>query len=777
MREPSLSANIKKESVLSRESLLPLIFISLVLGIITYITSKNLYFILPVIGIVFIILFLMRNSSYKKILIIIVIFLVGFINANMSEPTIKKEFLKPERDVKLTGTVLNYPTNKDKTASFVIKSGNYKILIKIKDNIKKDNKLLGTIEKGSIVKVIGKTEDVAKVFSDGSTYENYLLKLDCNGAVVCAEDGLLGVNPPKSIIQSMLNNMRSFFLKNFDKTSINDDFNSFLKAIVIGERDISFYNMERFSELGIVHFLSISGMHFNILGAFIIFLLIILGIKSPYKEIITISILTIFLLIVGFIAPAVRAYIMFSVAIIAPLIRRINDSFLGLCLASIILLLIDPWLLKNIGFELSFIGTFALIVAPPKILYKGLYASLATTPLVIYNFNILSFASILSNLLILPILPFFYIYGIFIAIFGFINLPYLNKLVNLFWKLFMLLSDKIASFSFSYKYVADINVIFILLFYSIFIAAGIFWFYSGKDNKKLVNQIIAVIAITPILFSFYPPTSSPQFLKVQFIDVGEGDSTFIRTPDGLNILIDGGRGKTEFSSYNYGERKVLPLLKRNGINKLDFIILSHYHDDHYGGLISILNHIPKVEKIILPKYKSSDRKAFDLLFNKLAKKPDVIYICGNKKLKVGKYTVFEFYSPSCDKDLISNFNENSKSIVLKLIYKQISILFAGDTEEDAEKWLINEYGEAIDSDILKAAHHGSKTSSSEAYLDTVTPEVAIISCGPPWIFNHPALSVVNRLNENYIDFYTTYENGDIILYTNGYKYKIFGLKP
>ena len=166
-------------------------------------------------------------------------------------------------------------------------------------------------------------------------------------------------------------------------------------------------------------------------------------------------------------------------------------------------------------------------------------------------------------------------------------------------------------------------------------------------------------------------------------------------------------------------------------------------------------------------------KAFDSLFKKLQKKIKITYICGNRKLKLGSNTEIEFFSPSCDKDLISKFNENSKSITLKLSYKQISILFAGDIEEDAEKWLVKQYGEELDSDILKVAHHGSKTSSTFEFLDVVTPEFAIITCGPPWIFNHPALSVINRLNEEEIDFYTTYEKGDIILYTNGYKYKIY----
>lgn len=776
MKKTLYSSHTEFISASLKESSLPLILVSLVLGILTYIVSKSFFIFLPLICVVALILFLIIRSAYKQLIIIIAIFFIGFTNAKINEPFIYKDFTKSERDVKLTGTVLDYPSNKDKVASFILKNGDKKILIKLKDSLKKENKLLKEIEKGSIVEVEGKTGDIFKKFSDGSTYKNYLLNIGCNGVVVCEEDGLRSVKPPLSLIQKVLNAMRKFFLVNIDKASDNEAFNSFLKAIVIGENSISFNNRERFSELGIAHFLSISGMHFNILGAFILFIFILFSIKSPFKEILTISILTIFLLLIGFIPSAVRAYIMFSVAIIAPLIRRIGESFLGLCLASIILLLINPLLIKNIGFELSFIGTFALTITSNKLIYKGAIASLATIPLIAYHFNILSAASVLSNILLLPIFPIFYIYGLFVALFGFLNLSFLGKIIGWLWDFFIFLSDKIANFSFSYRYVADPNAFYVILFYSVFIAAGILWFYSDKEKKKLINRLVPVIAVLTVIFLLIPSTSS-KFLKVQFIDVSEGDSALLRTPDGLNILIDGGKGKTEYSSYDYGERNILPLLKRNGINRLDLVILSHYHDDHYGGLISIFKHVPKVEKLILPKYNSEDRETFDSLFKELKKKPEVIYICGRRRLKLGVNTIIEFFSPSCDRDLVSKFSENSKSITLKLKYKEFSLLFTGDIEDDAEKWLLNEYGEELDSDILKVAHHGSRTSSSEAFLDTVTPEVAIISCGPSWIFKHPALTVINRLNERDIEFYTTYENGDIILYTNGYKYKVFGLKP
>lgn len=755
-----------------KDSSLPLLLLSLVLGILTFILLKSFFIFIPISCVIVLTIFLFKKLPYKQIFAILMIFVVGFVNAMLTQPFIEKGFSKPGRDVILSGKVINYPVNKDKIASFIIKTNNKNISVKIKNSEKEENKLLNKIEKGSIVKLKGKTDDITKTYPDNSSIKDYLLKIDCSGAITCEEDGLLSVKPTKSTIQILLNSLRNFFLNNLNNASSNKPFNSFLKAIVVGENNIDFYNRERFSELGIAHFLSISGMHFSVLGAFILFLFIILGIKNPLREILVILLLTVFLLMIGFNPPAVRAYIMFSFTLIATLIKRVSEPFLGLCLASIILLLINPWLLKNIGFELSFIGTFALIVAPAKSIYKTIFASFSTIPLVVYNFNILSIASIISNIILLPILPIFYIYGIFVALFGFLNLTFLGKIILILWNFFIFISEKIANIGFSYKYVADISLYSIIIFYSLFILTGLSWFYLKGEKKKLVNQILTIIVIIPMFLSFAPQNSS-KYLKIQFIDVGEGDSAFIQTPDGLNILIDGGRGKKEYSSYDYGERVVLPLLKRNGINKLDFVILSHYHDDHYGGLITVLDHIPRVEKLILPGYSSQDKEAFDSLFKKLQKKIKITYICGNRKLKLGSNTEIEFFSPSCDKDLISKFNENSKSITLKLSYKQISILFAGDIEEDAEKWLVKQYGEELDSDILKVAHHGSKTSSTFEFLDVVTPEIAIITCGPPWIFNHPALSVINRLNEEEIDFYTTYEKGDIILYTNGYKYKIY----
>ncbi|HPO29115.1 MAG TPA: hypothetical protein PLD35_03765, partial [Caldisericia bacterium] len=187
------------------------------------------------------------------------IFVIGFVNAKLTQPFIDKGFSKPGRDVILSGKVINYPINKDKIASFIIKTKNKNISVKIKNSEKEENKLLNKIEKGSIVKLKGKTDDITKTYPDNSSIKDYLLKIDCSGAITCEEDGLLSVKPPESTIQILLNSLRNFFLNNLNNASSNKPFNSFLKVIVVGENNVDFYNRERFSELGIAHFLSISG--------------------------------------------------------------------------------------------------------------------------------------------------------------------------------------------------------------------------------------------------------------------------------------------------------------------------------------------------------------------------------------------------------------------------------------------------------------------------------------------------------------------------------------
>lgn len=254
-------------------------------------------------------------------------------------------------------------------------------------------------------------------------------------------------------------------------------------------------------------------------------------------------------------------------------------------------------------------------------------------------------------------------------------------------------------------------------------------------------------------------------LQVHFVDVGQGDGTIIINKDKV-IVIDAGPMIHKFKMKNY--------LEDLGIKKINALIITHPHQDHFGGLDSILCNF-KVDKIFTTEINSKVEKGLAekyhlLQYNYITSKYNILYnyekltvIKTNKlkQLKIGDVTL-SFLGP--DK-VYENFNNNS--IVIRLDYKNNSMLFPGDIESEAELDLIQNHQEEIKVDVLKIAHHGSKTSSTQEFLDAVNPNMAIISCGYQNSLWHPHAIVAERLEKMQVSLYRTDEQGTIILSSDG----------
>lgn len=214
-------------------------------------------------------------------------------------------------------------------------------------------------------------------------------------------------------------------------------------------------------------------------------------------------------------------------------------------------------------------------------------------------------------------------------------------------------------------------------------------------------------------------------MKIYFIDVGQGDSTLIQTPNHKNILIDGGGNRD--SSYNVGKSTLLPYILNRQITKIDYIIFSHFDSDHCQGLIYVMEKL-KVKNIIIGKqYEKSDNYEE---FKKIAenKKIKVKVVKAGDKIEIEKDLDIFVLWPN-DKELIEENPLNNNSLVCKLIYKNFSMLFTGDIEEIAEKEILRKYNNNLSllkSTVLKVAHHGSKTSSCIDFLNAVKPKIALI---------------------------------------------------
>ena len=271
------------------------------------------------------------------------------------------------------------------------------------------------------------------------------------------------------------------------------------------------------------------------------------------------------------------------------------------------------------------------------------------------------------------------------------------------------------------KYTIILTIIFMIL-------AGAFELFQGT------------VAITP-----------SEDLKVHFLDVGQGDSIFIELPTNETILID--------ASIKDASNKIINYLREENVSKIDYVFATHPHSDHIGGMRAVIKAFD-IGQIYMPKAVTTTKTYENLLLTikdknlkiKAAKAGNTIIDTDDLKLVV--------LAPNQD----SYESLNNYSIVLKLTYKEKSFLFMGDAETLSEKEITGD----IQADVLKVGHHGSRTSTSQAFLNKVNPSYAVISVGLNNDYKHPHQEVIDRLEKKNIKIYRTDQNGDIIFTTDGY---------
>ena len=237
------------------------------------------------------------------------------------------------------------------------------------------------------------------------------------------------------------------------------------------------------------------------------------------------------------------------------------------------------------------------------------------------------------------------------------------------------------------------------------------------------------------------------------IDVGQGDSCLIITPNNKKVLIDGGEGEPEV---------LLSYLLDRKIKTLDYIMISHFDSDHCNGLIEVIKNL-KVKNILISKqaYFCDEYKNIANIIN--SKKIKATFVKQGDRLKIDKNVKLEILYPAKE---LEHDDLNNNSIVAKLTYNSFSILFTGDIEK-SEQDLIGKYElKELESDILKIAHHGSKTSSSKEFLEVVKPKIALIGVGKNNMFGHPNNGVLERLENINCKIYRTDQMGEIEIRIN-----------
>lgn len=538
-----------------------------------------------------------------------------------------------------------------------------------------------------------------------------------------------------------------------------------------------------FSDAGLSHIMAVSGMNVAFIVFPLVFLFKKIRVKQNFANILIILILILFVYVTGFSPSVVRAVVMAIIVLAGQLIQREADVITSLSLAAIILLLYNPITLLDVGFQLSFAATFSLILfykyikcllsfkyipkAIVNLLAVTLSAQVGVLPITAFYFNKISIISVLTNIVVVPLTGVITILGFIMAILGQINI-FLSQIIGYinysFLSFILFVTKTSASFPFAIVKVITPHIIIIFLYYLLIF---FFLWYKPKTEIK-IKQKYVVVFLGVFLIAFCLNVFYPRGLEVVFIDVGEGDSTFIKTATGRTILIDGGGVANNSSpNSNIGETTIIPFLLDYGVSKLDIVIATHGHADHIQGLLPVIEGF-NVTNFIIPDI--TEKEEFTQLINLSVKRGIKVNLCHKgETIKLDNTTYFDILHPPA-KYAVDKLSLNNSSLVLKLHYKKVSILFTGDIEDEVEKMLIDG-NENLNADILKVAHHGSVYSTSSEILKRINPLAAIISIGKN-TFGHPSSEVLERLKQNNVQVFRTDECGAIIIKSNGEKINI-----
>ena len=626
---------------------------------------------------------------------------------------------------------------------------------------KKNKKLL---EYGDLIKIKGEysAPEVARNYK-GFDYSQYLKTLNIYGTIKVEESKIINKNQLSPILIS-INNIKEKMIDNANRNMPKRTANLLL-GILIGERDnIQEDIIESFRTANLSHILAVSGAHTSYIILGITYL--ISKSKTPKRigYIITIINLLIFIIITGASYSVVRACIMAIVVIGAKICYRKENFFTSICISLIIILIQNPFAINDIGLKLSFMGTAGIVIFNKSItnffiklkikqkiaeaLSVTFSAQLMIMPITILNFNTISLTFFISNILASPLLGIIIIFG-FISIFISSILNPISKILflilHIFLELLILVSKVTEKIPGSSILVKTPNILFAIVYYILILFFN--YFFVIKQNptrrfhkkiikiitiKKIKNafKVIAVVFLIMLLLTRIVRIINPT-LKIYFIDVGQGDSTLIVTPKNKKILIDGGEGKTNVL-FQY-------LLDRR-INKIDYIIISHFDSDHCNGLIEIIEKM-RVENIVMSKQSKESEEYKKILEIIKQKNIKVSSVKAEDKIIIEKNLYIKILNPA-EKFEFQDLNNNA--IVAKLVYKNFSMLFTGDIEK-AEENLAKKYKNELKSTILKVAHHGSKTSTSEEFLKYVEPQIALIGVGDNNKFGHPNQITIEKL--------------------------------
>jgi len=590
---------------------------------------------------------------------------------------------------------------------------------------------------------------------------------------------------------------------------------SLAQSILLGLRgNIPDSLYEAFSRTGTAHLLAISGLHISIIIAMLLsFGILVFGRRRSIYIWLTLALIWLYAMLAGMHPPIIRAAIMGSLFLIAEYLGRQRSAIIALAFAAAVMVGIQPHVLWSVSFQLSFLamaglvflypyfqawgrkGVASLFGAREKIAAAGgmvtdgfavtLAAIVAVGPLVAYNFGVVSLVALPATFFSLPALPFIIVTAALVAFVGLLAslvAQILGWLAWLFLSYLVFLVQGFDTLPHSSLEVTDVSTWHIWGYYAILagviaslnhrkqladffsrLTSGIKKVAEGIPKPRLgfsTKWLILPLLIVAILVWSVALTTPDDKLHVSFLDVGQGDAILIQTPGGQDILIDGGPDPQRI---NLELSKKLPFWDRT----IDLVVCTQPHADHVTGLVDVLLRY-KVKQVLEPGV-PYDSAIYQEWCNLVEDKGIEYNIArAGQDIDLGSGIKMEVLNPPATLYEGTSADVDNNGVVLRLSWSQVSFLFTADIRDEAEFELIGQRAN-LKSTVLKIAHHGSKTSTSQQFLAAVDPEVAVISAGADNTFGHPSPEVLERLIDRLgkDNVYRTDEDGTIEFITDG----------
>jgi competence protein ComEC len=561
-----------------------------------------------------------------------------------------------------------------------------------------------------------------------------------------------------------------------------------ISALLVGERerlDPDFTEATRRS--GIAHLLVISGFHVGIIALFLMGFFALLRLPFPLRIILTLVGIILFAMIAEWRPPVLRATIMALIIGCSYLFRRRWDTWNTLAAAAFLILMFRPGDLNDPGFQLSFAAVASIFLFYPGFhrllmrfrfvhrlrriptigswLYDGLLvavcAQIGTLPIIAAQFGRVPTLALPAVVLGAPLIVLIMPLSLIVIAIGFLGIPqaaWLAASVDQMVTLFEKLTTHVSAFSFASLKIGTPNyVVIVALFLSIYLS----WHFKNYWARWGLAASLVLLINASVWSSIASKHSAA--MEVTYLDVNQGSAALIRFGDGRSLLIDGGPVNPMWDA---GERVIIPCLDAYGIDTLDAVIVSHDDSDHIGGLISVMENIPL--RNIYWTGSNAGSETY-LRFKKILNDRNI----EPKPLLAGQllpgFEALPIYVLHPDSATVADpVDANDASLVIQIRLDQVEFLFPGDIQSHAEKELLR-YGDFLQSDVLLIPHHGSSTSSSEAFLDAVDPQIAVISVGRLNPHGHPTPEVIHRLEALPCQIERTDLDGAVVLRTDGHR--------